>query len=829
MMSVSKVSSAGAGVSYYQGDNYYAKDDINGEGRWVGQAAKEIGFEGKAVAPEDFKKFLEGKMPNGQQLGRMVKGELQRVPAWDATLSAPKSLSVATEVFGIRGLAEMHTHNVSRTLAIFEKEMLVTRKYDTKARNQKAIGDQKMLAASFTHDVSRNMEPQLHTHNVIINGVLDDGGKWRCIESRASLYQNKMLLGLIYRAGLAADAREAGHDTFKYRKDGKVYFGLHSVPSAINKHFSSRSEQIKHHLGEGQHTAQQKADAALKTRSNKVQADRSELQGSWLKQIENLGFASENIRSILENAVPLSKEQVTKEIAEKQPEALRSAINSLGERVAAFDHKSLYMEAMQFGMGHLRYEDVKSEVQNAIQDERLICKSDDGLLTTNLFQQRERDTLDFEKSGRGTRNPISSRARIERLIERNSFTAGQSEAASMILSSTDSIVAVQGYAGTGKSYMLNAVVNEAKARRYKPLAMSGSSSVVKDLKSDLGIPARTLQSFLLKPSGNSRTVIVLDEASMVSTLQMKALLEIVKEKKIAKLVLVGDTRQLDAVGAGRPFQALQENGIRTAEMKEVIRQSKQADRDIVIAAADGDYTKAITKLADRVVSVDREEMLDTAVKAWMKSENRDATGVVVNTNREAKYVNSQIQSALSEDHTKDTKEIKITSYRSMGLTTEQLKHHSNFYDAQAVKFHRDYKGLQVKAGDICEIKNIDMRRGEIHLSSGDRDFIFRTGRDAPGSGSVDALKATELTLREGDEIRFTDNLKSLQVANKDRGKVLAVTPDSLKIRLRDGRDIDIKSTDAAANSLTHGWAQTNHAFQGKTLDSVIVIMAANAR
>ena len=183
MLSIGALASAAQGASYYERDGYYAKDDPEHReaSAWAGRGAEELGLTGP-VDPDTFRAVLEGKVPDGsgQELGRRGKdGEILHRPGRDLTFSAPKSVSLAALVGGDGRIVEAHDRAVAATLAWVEKHAAETRMKDPDAGRMGRVGNQKIVAALFRHDTSRNLDPQLHTHAVLANMVKGEDGKWR--------------------------------------------------------------------------------------------------------------------------------------------------------------------------------------------------------------------------------------------------------------------------------------------------------------------------------------------------------------------------------------------------------------------------------------------------------------------------------------------------------------------------------------------------------------------------------------------------------------------------------------------------------------------------
>ena len=181
VVSIGAIASAAQGVSYYERDGYYARDDAahRDASAWAGKGAEALGLRGP-VEPDTFHDILEGAVPDGsgRRLGRREKdGTVRHRPGRDLTFSAPKSVSLVAMLGGDAAVVAAHDAAVKRTLAWLEATTIQTRMRDPETGILVRAGGQKMVAATFRHEVSRNLDPQLHTHAVIANMVHgDDGG-----------------------------------------------------------------------------------------------------------------------------------------------------------------------------------------------------------------------------------------------------------------------------------------------------------------------------------------------------------------------------------------------------------------------------------------------------------------------------------------------------------------------------------------------------------------------------------------------------------------------------------------------------------------------------
>ncbi len=196
--SVSALTSSAQASSYYEADDYYAQGGLS-PSLWQGQGAQALGLSGE-VDRDRFRALLDGRIGD-QQLGTYRGGALEHRPGWDVTLSAPKSVSIMAEVAGDRRLIEAHGQAVKTAMAHVERHMAATRVRDGGTVARAATDN--LIIASFQHGTSRAQDPQLHTHNVIMNAT--QGGRGALAPIASPLASAKAV------ANAAAQAECAGH------------------------------------------------------------------------------------------------------------------------------------------------------------------------------------------------------------------------------------------------------------------------------------------------------------------------------------------------------------------------------------------------------------------------------------------------------------------------------------------------------------------------------------------------------------------------------------------------------------------------------------------
>ncbi len=291
--SIGAVAAPSQGVSYYERDGYYAKDDPDHRdaSAWAGKGADALGLSGP-VDPDVFPAILEGRVPDGPRLGRPGKdGEIVHRPGRDLTLSAPKSVSLAALVGGDARVADAHGRAVERTLAWAEERAVETRMKGPDGAGMIRAGNQKA---------------------VIANMVQGADGKWRTMANE-KLYSSKMLIGALYRGELARELTSLGYGIEKTHADGR--FEIAGMSREVIDAYSTRRAEIEAAMdgrgletpAENQCAAQR---AALMTRAAKRDVDRAELREMWQRQADGLGF---DARALTADAMEKSRDAPRKD------------------------------------------------------------------------------------------------------------------------------------------------------------------------------------------------------------------------------------------------------------------------------------------------------------------------------------------------------------------------------------------------------------------------------------------------------------------------------------------------------------------------------------
>ncbi len=852
--SIGVIASPSQGVSYYEKDGYYTKDDPahREASAWAGKGAGELGLSGP-VDPGTFQTVLEGKVPDGPHLGKKDKdGEIHHRPGRDVTLSAPKSVSLMALVGGDERIVAAHDRAVTRTLAWVEQNAVETRVQDKASGAMVRAGDQKMVAATFRHDTSRNLDPQLHTHAVIANMVQGQDGKWRTM-ANDGLYRNKMAMGAIYRAELAQGLKDLGYGIEKTHSDGR--FEIAGVSREVVEEFSTRRAEIEGAMlarNEGVSMENPKlADrAALMTRARKRDVDKAELRRSWERQASEIGFSVMAIRAKAREAErELPAPDLFSDRGQGAAEAASWAVDHLSERQAVFGHGDLLAAALAREPGAVTVEAAERAVSELEHEGGLHAARglDHGRhWTTDAAIGRESEAIALMHAGQDAGKTIMRGWIAETKLHGGRLNEGQKEAVKMVLASKDRVVGVQGYAGTGKTTMLKRLRTLAESRDYRTVGLAPSASAARTLERESGIESETLQRFLARNAGViegrgtvkglrqlrasfSKTVLVVDESSLASSEQMRGLLKAATTLRVPRMVLVGDEKQLGAVEAGKPFEQLRRAGMQTAVMDEILRQRDMELKEAVRAGLAGEVRTAFEKLGDRIVQVEREDIGAEAAARWLKlsPEQRTRAGVIAPTRALRDEINTRIRENLIAEGAVSGPARQGKKLVPRGLTRAEMARASNYSAGDTVIFNRQYKTLGVEKGDEREVARVDYDRNTVWLDGGSGDLAaWRPYRIAAAKGGVEVYRSEEMELRAGDRVRWTRNDPGSEFVNGEAAVVESIETEGVRFRLENGKEAGLDEDDPQLRHMDRGWANTVHAFQGKTVDHIVAAMPA---
>ncbi len=380
--------------------------------------------------------------------------------------------------------------------------------------------------------------------------------------------------------------------------------------------------------------------------------------------------------------------------------------------------------------------------------------------------------------------------------------------------------------------------------RFNAMQLMGAVGV--GIAAGAGIPTETLQMFLARNAGVAegrltkkgaremraafaKTILVVDEGSLASTVQARDLLRIAAELRMPRVVLVGDAKQLDAGHAGKPFAQIQAAGMQTAAMDEIMRQRDPVLKEAVLASLKGDIERAFEKLGSNVAEVKPDNIAGTVAARWLRldAEARANTGVMAPSHELRHAINGHIRERLAREGRIHGPAMEAERLVSMGYTNAEKALAANYGAGNVVAFHRPYRRIGVEKGDERRVMGVDHRAGTVLLDDGKGGEVAWKPEEIGGRrGGSEVYRAEEIELRAGDRIRWTRNDAGLGLVNSRTAEVLKIANGRVTFRLEDGKTLELGKGDPQLRHLDHAWASTVHAFQGRTVDNVIAAMEA---
>lgn len=828
MLSISKLSSSSQAASYYSYADYVTKgkdlEDVSST--WVGEGAKNLGLEG-TVELERFKSLLEGKIDPNTELGTQRNGEWQHTPGWDLTFSAPKSVSVLALIGGDSRIIQAHHDSVKTLTQLIEGDYLSGRKNEGKAGVSK-VDLKDMVGSVFTHTTSRDLDPQLHSHFVLMNMGKDEHGKFKSIQS-LPIFEDKMFLGQIYRNELSSRLMELGYQ-LEFDVD-KGTFEVQGVPKEVIKEFSQRRQEIEKAAEEyGYEGGKQMEKATLRSRSAKKDRDRESILADWDERSLSHGFnagdlvSSTNGRQIVP---PNSPEGLVNADAMN---TVKIAIEFLGHYESVFSEKDILDQALKISKGGVRYEYVKKCLADEIKQKKVVpSKHLEGHLTTEKAVKREMYILDLVDHGREKEQPLGSEKQIQSAIETSGFTDGQELAFEKLMSSKDRYSALQGFAGVGKTYMLKKLMEVSELNGYTVRGLAPYGTQQRALESDTGFESNTLKSHLMgletgkiKPEG--KELWVLDEAGVVNTKDIADLFTHAHRNQ-SRVLLVGDRLQTKAIEAGNPFNLFLNKGIDYAVNSEIIRQKNNLElKSSIYDVIDRKVKSSFKKLDKSFVEIENnEDRLQAIVGDYLGKVDKDFMNValIAPDNESRAKVNEYVREGLKQTGRLDKKDVSVTNMKPSKIDGPKKKYAFSYKKGQYVRFNRAYKSLEVKAGEYYRVEGV---QGEnVTLSVDGKSVEWNPSKVAGGDLATTTYVEEAKKYSKGDLIRWKDKTTSIGLKNGDSAVIKSIDDKKMSLLVNGKDPIDVDLKDRSMRHFEHFYAQTVNSVQAQTFGEALML------
>lgn len=815
MIRMVQSSSAAQAKSYYAEalvkSDYYMDEQERG-GYFRGLLAQKLGLNGEATK-EHFYHLCENRNPLTRlQLTPMTKDN--RTVGYDINFHVPKSVSIVHALAKDKHIEDAFRASVYETMTDIEADMM-TRVRVGKADLDRHTGE--ALWTDFIHQTARPVEgqlpdPHLHAHCFVFNITYDENEN----KLKAAQFRDIVRDSPYYTARFQKRLSDRLIDLGYNIRPTKKAFEIEGVPQQVIDHFSKRTDEIGRAAKEQGITGAEALDRmGARTRSRKQKGlGMDELKADWRKQIYALGISEAEGAKSVRYAASKGTEKATPE------KSVAFSLNHHFEKASVMPQRRLQATAYKQAIGSRKVDMDQVDAQFN-KDHSLIWGEENGqrVCTTQKVLSEEQRMVNLARSGRGVMAPICKQAPGIQL------QGQQGKAIAHILTTSDRVSIVRGAAGTGKTTLMGeAVYWMQKAGKDVTVVAPSSDASRGVLRNDGFTEADTVASLLLNTKAQDKLqdgVLWVDEAGMLGTKDMTALLELTKEKN-TRLILGGDMRQHSSVDRGDALRILNKVGrIKTAEVSEIHRQKKAEYKEAVKALSSGDIKKGFERLdtMGAIKTVDPQKPNAALIEDYigLLKEGKDVL-VISPTNAHRQELTKGIRDALQQEGMLGKKEIQADRLQQQYFSLAEKQNWQSYRPGQVIQFNQNAKGfLRGSRWNVKEVSD----KGVIltDQATGKTNWL---PQNQPERFNV--MERSTISLAKGDKVRVTHPGFDKKKNRMDTGKML----DVVSVR-RDGR-IELQNKisrqkyhiDKDFGHIDHAHGMTSYASQGKTVDHVLI-------
>lgn len=630
-------------VAPARGDYYLSAsgEPTEAQGVWhvLDETRERLGLEAGEVRAEQLVALMEGRHPGTGEFIRRAGADGRRAAGIDLTFSAPKSVSTVWALGSEQqreGIELAHGRAVSRALEHLRGEVAVVRE-DAGGRVLSPAHD--VLAAEFRHTTARGVaggeapDPQLHSH-VLVTGVVRQDGQFAAVASRP-LFRSARELGAFYRGALADELQGQGYEVFAGTGRDARYFEVAGISESAREALSGRSrevwlaaERFRARYGRAPERDELR-NVKLENRQAKTPQSRPELKQVWEKRAADHHVDRTDVEG-------LQSEQ-RGGVQRTDRAGWRERVgHSLTTQGATFSERELRANVLEQGVGELEPNKVAEHIRELIASGEVI-ELEDGRMTTRDIRNMELAVQGrIKEMAASTGAAVSDEARTmaaSEVAERigGPLSAEQQQALG-VLGGPERVAVLVGQAGAGKGVVIDTAVRAEQHSGREPWGVAVAGDTAERLgRESPSLEGRTmtLDSLVAKARAGSldlkeSTTVFFDEAGMTDTRRLDVLSEVVARSG-GKLVVIGDARQLPAIGAGGLFDELSEVAP-TARLSKVRRTDDPDERRAWADLRAGRAERAMAHYQARGqlhIADTREQALEGAVKQWAGMTERE--------------------------------------------------------------------------------------------------------------------------------------------------------------------------------------------------------------
>jgi conjugative relaxase-like TrwC/TraI family protein len=772
-------------------EEYYSGSG-EASGWWAGVGAERLGLVGE-VDGDDLRALLGGMAPGSGGLspnGEEIKPHPRRVPGFDLTWKAPKSLSVLYAVSDdprVQGaIIEACEAALRSTLAWLERDVVRVRRgtgnqrwlSDLAVRDPAAAEEARirvqpvrgMAAAVFRHRTSRAGDPLLHWHVLLPNLVEGADGRWSAFV-HPELYRYARAAGEVFQAAVRAEATE--RLGLEWRP-GRHVPEVAGVPQALCDRFSKRSQERDAWLAAAgmASTPQGRQAAVLATRRHKPEVEGERFDTVWKAEALDAGWGPEAAEILVTSLSPRPEHPIGARwrlpewapgpegdpvmhdrLVDPDDWAAHLLETELTLPDATFTRPQLVQAvAARLGDG-ATVASVERVTARVLASNHVVPVHDPEVKrwTSRTHLGRERSLLDATHGSRRTRPAVRRRVVEAAIGGRPTLGDDQAAAVRTVCASTDGVTVLIGPAGTGKTFTLDAIRTAYQQTGHEVIGAAPSALGALELSTGARLPAETMHRLLGRWSRgidlpNERTVLVIDEAGMAATRELEPLVRQTIDGG-GRVLLVGDHHQLPSVTAGGGFAALATDSENTVAALTVNRRQRQAwERAALTELRDGKVPQAIDayRTNQRVVTVDDPtDLIDAAVDRYFAAQSDGMRPVLYSgTTATANALNAAVRQRLVDQGDLPAGPTLRWAGRDYAIGDRVLLRHNSYQETTL-----DGTATQLLNGQAGTVTDGGPDGLVVHLDLNDRQAIVRA--DYIAAGHLDHAYALTTTRTQG--------------------------------------------------------------------------------
>jgi hypothetical protein len=589
---------------------------------------------------------------------------------------------------------------------------------------------------------------------------------------------------------------------------------------------SPRSQQIREYLERTGRTGKEAAEiAAHSTRDRKEIHSPSEVMAAHRKLAADFGHQAEAVVRAARERVQHQEKPVNS--LDRVRESLTFSRDKNFEREAVVDERALIRDGLRRGMGEVTYAQVRGnlDARLASGEFQIVDHSQSQparQFTTAKTIEAEHEIVRRVRESENTLEPVMSRQQAIAVTDQNTYlNRAQKSVVEDVLSSPDRVQCVQGYAGAGKTTTLSVIRGAAELNGYAVEGFAPTSRAARQL-GEAGVESGTLQRFLARTPNpaiqEQRHFYFVDESSLASTNQMREFLARLGPND--RLLLIGDIRQHQGVEAGRPFEQLQEAGMRTAKLDEIVRQKDPELKSAVELLATGQVTAALQSLQQqgRVKQIPgTEERIRAIAKSYVESPEK--TLIVSPDNASRRDLNVAVRQELKTNGTLAPEDHRFrVLVQRQDMTGAERSWASHYEINDVIRYARGSKATGIDAGTYGAVVGVNPAANLLTVEKSSGEQVTYDPRRLSG---VSVYHEIGREFSVGDRIQFTAPDKALGVANRDLAVIESIrAEDRISARLDNNRQVEFNAQEH--RHFDHGYAVTSHSSQGLTAERVLV-------